>query len=263
MTEPEALLDLAGELARTAGAVLLERFGRESVDVQTKSTPTDPVSEADHAAERAVRTLLAARRPDDAILGEEQGGDADAVAPGSLRWVVDPLDGTVNYLFGIPHWCVSVACEDADGTVCGVVHDPLRAEDFSATRAGPPTLNGAEITASTSTDLATALVATGFSYDAEVRVGQAEVAARVLPRVRDLRRLGSAALDLAWMAAGRYDAYYERALQPWDAAAGALLCARAGLELRELPARGVQPAGLLAAPPALAEPLLALVTDSG
>ncbi|MDX6697568.1 MAG: monophosphatase [Solirubrobacteraceae bacterium] len=253
----DELLRVADEAARTAAAVLVERFGGPRVEVRAKSTPTDLVSEADLAAERVLREALAVRRPDDAVLGEE-GGDRGGGATG-LRWVVDPLDGTVNFLFGIPHWCVSVACEDPEGTLVGVVHDPLRDETFAATRSGPATLDGVPVRASERDDLATAMVATGFSYDADVRARQAEVTARVLPRVRDLRRLGSAALDLAWTACGRFDAYYERGLKPWDRAAGALLCRRAGLELREIaPADGL-PDGLLAAPAALAAPLGELV----
>jgi len=251
------LLSIAEDAARAAGAVLLERFGGPRREVRSKSTPTDLVSEADIEAERALRGFLAARRPDDAVLGEE-GGDRGAGTSG-VRWIVDPLDGTVNFLFGIPQWAVSVACADGDGLVAGVVLDPLRDEIFAATRDGPATRDGEPVDASSRADLATAMVGTGFAYDAEVRVAQAEVAARVLPRVRDLRRMGSAALDLAWTACGRYDAYYERGLQPWDRAAGELLCARAGLELRELGAHGALPAGLLVAPAALAGPLGELV----
>ncbi|HVE67684.1 MAG TPA: inositol monophosphatase family protein [Solirubrobacteraceae bacterium] len=251
------LLDVAGEAARAAAAVLLERFGAEGVDVRAKSTPTDLVSAADLEAERALRAALAARRPGDAVLGEE-GGDLGG-GEGGLRWVVDPLDGTVNFLFGIPHWCVSVACEDSDGALVGVVHDPLREETFAAARGGPATLNGVPVRASARDELTTAMVATGFGYDAELRAAQARVAARVLPRVRDLRRFGSAALDLAWTACGRYDAYFERGLNPWDRAAGALLCRRAGLELRELAPDGVLPGGLLVAPAALIGPLGELV----
>jgi myo-inositol-1(or 4)-monophosphatase len=251
------LLSIAEDAARAAGTVLLERFGGPRREVRSKSTPTDLVSEADIEAERALRSFLAARRPDDAVLGEE-GGDRGAGTSG-VRWIVDPLDGTVNFLFGIPQWAVSVACADGDGLVAGVVLDPLRDEIFAATRDGPATRDGEPVDASSRGDLATAMVGTGFAYDAEVRVAQAEVAARVLPRVRDLRRMGSAALDLAWTACGRYDAYYERGLQPWDRAAGELLCARAGLELRELGAHAVLPAGLLVAPAALAGPLGELV----
>ena len=193
------------------------------------------------------------------MLGEE-GGEESGAAAGGLRWVVDPLDGTTNYLFGIPQWSVSVACEDPDGALVGVVHDPCRGETFTARSRRQPQLDGAPISASERTDLATALVATGFGYDSATRARQGEVVARVLPAVRDVRRHGSAAIDLAWTAAGRHDAYYERGLEPWDRAAGALLCACAGLTLIELDARGDdEPAGLLVAPAALAPELAALV----
>jgi myo-inositol-1(or 4)-monophosphatase len=252
-----SLLEVADAAARSAGAVLVERFGGPRVDVRAKSTPTDLVSEADVAAEGALRECLGRLRPDDAVLGEE-GGDTGEGTSG-LRWVVDPLDGTVNFLFGIPHWCVSVACEDGDGALVGVVHDPLRGETFSAERGRAAMLDGAPIAASRRAELETAMVATGFAYDARVRAVQARVVAEVLPRVRDVRRLGSAALDLAWTACGRYDAYYERGLNPWDRAAGALLCESAGLALRELPAEGILPDGLLVAPPGLLGPLAELV----
>jgi myo-inositol-1(or 4)-monophosphatase len=253
------LLAVARQAAAAAAPVLLERYRRAPEGVGAKSTATDLVSDADRAAERAIRDVLARLRPGDAVLGEE-GGESDG--DGAVRWVVDPLDGTVNYLFGFPQWSVSVACEDRDGTLAGVVLDPLREQEFTATRSGPALVDGAPMAPATARAdrLDVALVATGFAYDAAVRARQAEVLARVLPRVRDVRRAGSAALDLAWTACGRCDAYYERAVQPWDVAAGALLCARAGLELRELPAGGAaEPAGLLAAPPALADELLALV----
>ena len=260
---PEAeLLDVARAAARAAAQELLARYERAPEGVQTKTTPTDPVSEADLAAERAIRALLAERRPGDAVLGEE-GGESAASGDGGVRWVVDPLDGTVNYLFRFPAWSVSIACEDAGGTLAGVVLDPLRGEELAATRSGPLLLDGAPLAPVTRAhELPMALVATGFAYDAQVRERQAAVFARVLPRVRDVRRGGSAALDLAWTACGRCDAYFERSVQPWDVAAGALLCARAGLELHELPARPGEPAGLLAAPPELAGELLELVLGS-
>jgi myo-inositol-1(or 4)-monophosphatase len=223
------------------------------VGLATKSTATDPVSEADLAAERAIRAVLADRRPDDGILGEEGTGDVPGTT--GLRWIVDPLDGTVNYLFGLPQWCVSVACEGR----AGVVLDPVRGECFEATADGDATLDGVALRPSAREELCTALVATGFGYDAAVRAAQAEVVAAVLPRVRDIRRMGSAALDLAWTAAGRYDAFYERGVQVWDTAAGTLLCRRAGLDVRPLPANGRLPEGVLVAPPALAGELEALV----
>ncbi|HEU4974115.1 MAG TPA: inositol monophosphatase family protein [Baekduia sp.] len=252
----DELLDIAGEAARTAGALLVERFGSERV-LATKSTPTDVVSEADLAAERAIRELLAARAGDDAIMGEE---GEDVAGTTGRRWIVDPLDGTVNFLYGIPQWCVSVACEDADGRgLAGVVYDPVRDETFAATAGGAATLNGDELRPGGANGLATALVATGFGYDPDRRALQAEVVSRVLPRARDIRRGGAAALDLAWCAAGRVDAYYERGVNPWDVAAGALVCARAGLRVERLEPTGALPWGILAAPEGWADELRALV----
>ncbi len=260
--DPSELLAVAREAADTAGALLLDAAHSPAEDVQTKSGPTDLVSEADHAAERAIVDLLSERRPGDRLLGEEGGeqtlGDGEP-EPGGVRWVVDPLDGTVNFLFGIPQWCVSVACEDDDGAIAGVILDPSRGETFAATRGGPATLDGKPIEGSERSELETALIATGFSYDADVRARQGETVSALLPRVRDIRRLGSAALDLCWTACGRYDAFYERALNHWDRAAGALICARAGLELRELEATDHVPAGLVVAPAPLIEPLFELV----
>jgi myo-inositol-1(or 4)-monophosphatase len=269
----DELLELAVEAARMAGELLLERVrdGREQA-VSSKSTPTDLVSEADLAAERAIKALLAERRPDDGFMGEEGGEEQGS---SGLSWVVDPLDGTVNFLFGIPQWCVSVAVRDGEGPLAGAVYDPNRDELFTATRDGSATLSGRssdliapaetggeqaiELTGSQREDLATAMVATGLAYDARVRAAQAQVLARVIPEVRDIRRFGSAALDLAWTAAGRYDAYFERTVKQWDIAAGALICQRAGLRVLELPVHADLPWGILVASPVLAEPLLELV----
>jgi myo-inositol-1(or 4)-monophosphatase len=274
----EELLGVAVDAARMAGALLTERarWGEER-GVRSKSTPTDLVSEADLESERAIRELLAARRPRDGVVGEE--GDDEPGSSG-LRWVVDPLDGTVNFLFGIPQWCVSVAVRDGGGMVAGAVYDPNRDELFAATRAGEATLTGpagevelmgpertvgsaglkgTETGRSTPAELPTAMVATGLAYDAKVRAAQAKVLARLAPRVRDIRRFGSAALDLTWTAAGRYDAYFERSVKQWDVAAGQLICERAGLRVLELEVYEHLPWGILVASPALAEPLLELV----
>jgi myo-inositol-1(or 4)-monophosphatase len=247
----DALLDVAVECARTAGALLLERFGSERV-LATKSTSTDLVSAADLAAEAAIRDILARRAPDDAIMGEE--GD-DTPGTSGRRWIVDPLDGTVNFLYGLPQWCVSVACEG----LAGAVYDPVLDELFTATADGPAQLNGHALTPAAPEDLAHALVATGFGYDADRRTLQAEVAARVLPRARDIRRGGSAALDLALAAAGRLDAYYERGLNLWDIAAGELIAARAGLTVERLEPTGELPWGVLAAHPNIADDLRDIV----
>jgi myo-inositol-1(or 4)-monophosphatase len=256
MSSAGELRALAESVARDAGALLRDAFEGPALRVSTKSSATDPVSEADRAAERLIRDRLAAARPDDGVLGEEGG---DTAGTSGLRWIVDPLDGTVNFLFGIPQWGVSVACEDGDGPVAGVVYDPMRDELWAAERDGQAVMNGAPVQASTRTDLATALVATGFGYHSDVRRAQAEVVARVLPAVRDIRRLGSAALDLAWTAAGRYDAFYEYGLNAWDPAAGALICARAGLGRRDLEPVGPSAPGVLVAPPALLGPLAELL----
>ncbi len=257
----DELLDVAVQAARMAGGLLLERAraGRER-HVSSKSTPTDLVSEADLAAERAIKELLAERRPQDGFVGEEGGSEQGT---SGLDWVVDPLDGTVNFLFGIPQWCVSVAVKDGAGTVAGAVYDPNRDELFTATRDGGARLSGSEgkveLRGSEREELASAMLATGLAYDATVRAAQARVLVRAAGEVRDIRRFGSAALDLAWTAAGRFDAYFERTVKPWDIAAGALICRRAGLRVLDLPEHEDLPYGILAAPEAIAEPLLELV----
>jgi myo-inositol-1(or 4)-monophosphatase len=250
------LLAIAREAADAAAAELRARFGERARGVRSKSTPTDLVSDADLAAESAIRAVLAERRPGDAILGEEGGETGE----GELRWVVDPLDGTINYLYGIPAFAVSVACESASGVLAGVVLDPIREERFEATRSGEPTLNGEPIRANGRAEsLAVAMVATGFGYDPAVRARQAQVLLRVLPHVRDIRRVGAAALDLCWCACGRFDAFYERGLNAWDVAAGGLIASRAGLEVRDLPAREADPAGAVVAPPSLIDELVGLI----
>ena len=225
--------------------MLLESFGGPVRGLGSKTSTTDPVTDADREAERAIRELLGAERPDDGVLGEEgsrQAGDS------GRRWVVDPLDGTVNFLYGIPQWCVSVALEEGEAALVGVVLDPVRDELFAAERGGGARLNGEPIRVREQAQLERALVATGFSYERERRVEQAEVVGRLLPRVRDIRRAGSAALDLSWLAAGRLDGFYERGLKPWDWRAGGLLVEEAGGALAELPG---EPWGLVAANPAL------------
>jgi myo-inositol-1(or 4)-monophosphatase len=250
------LLAVARDAAEAAAVELRARFGQRARGVRTKSTPTDLVSDADLAAEQAIRAVLAERRPGDSILAEEGGESGD----GEVRWVVDPLDGTINYLFGIPAFAVSIACEDASGAIAGVVLDPSREERFEATRSGEPTLNGESLRPeSRAESLDVAMVATGFGYDAAVRARQADVLVRVLPRVRDIRRVGAAALDLCWCACGRFDAYYERGLNRWDVAAGGLIAARSGLAVRELAATGEEPAGTAVAPEKLIDELVALI----
>jgi myo-inositol-1(or 4)-monophosphatase len=257
MGDAAALLDLASEAARRAGALLLDRFEGPARGVSTKSTPTDLVSDADRDAESLLVEMLEAERPEDGILGEEGGGRTSG---SGVRWVLDPLDGTVNFLFGIPAWCVSVAVEDRRGTLAAVVHDPTRAETFTALRGGGAQLNGDVIRVSDKGDLDTALIGTGFAYDRRARSVQASLLPQVLPRVRDIRRAGSAAQDLCSVACGRLDGFYEAAMEAWDKAAGVLVVKEAGGRVSELaaPLEGLSP-GVVAAGPALHDALRELV----
>lgn len=255
--DASALRALAAEVARAAGALLLERFGGPARGLDTKSSRTDMVSDADRDAEALIAAALREARPDDGLLGEEGAGVAGT---SGLRWVVDPLDGTTNFLWGIPHWAVSVAVEDGAGALAGVVHDPCRDEVFGAARGAGADRDGTPLRLAAAPPLAEALIATGFNYDRDERVRQAARMPAVIPAVRDIRRMGAAALDLAWVAAGRVDGYFETGLQPWDRAAGALIVAEAGGAVRDLPARaGAVGPCTLAAPIGLADALEALV----
>jgi myo-inositol-1(or 4)-monophosphatase len=233
--------------------LLLERYDGPPSGLGEKSSRTDMVSDADRDAEALIRDLLAAERPDDGLLGEE-----GSLVKGSSgrRWVVDPLDGTTNYLYRFPAWVVSVALEDTGGVLVGVVHDPLHGETFAAARGEGATCNGKAIAVSGADRLDSALIGTGFGYAAERRAAQAEVAARVLPLVRDIRRAGAAALDLCMVACGRLDGYYERGLNAWDWAAGSLIASEAGATVLPLPG---EPFGLTVASPAIADELAQLV----
>jgi myo-inositol-1(or 4)-monophosphatase len=260
---PEGSDPLLAELARVAlaaaeaaTAVLVRPRTGTPAGVETKTSATDMVSDVDREAEAAVSDVLARMRPDDAVLGEEgtvrEGNTA-------VRWVVDPLDGTTNFLFGIPQFSVSVAAEIGGSPAVGVVVHPSHGEIWAALRNGGARLNGSPCrVASGRSSLPTALVATGFGYQSARREWQAEVARRVIPSVRDIRRFGSAALDLCWTAGGRYDAYYEWGLNPWDLAAGALICQEAGGRVEALPGRLI-----VAAPPDLFEPLCELLASAG
>jgi myo-inositol-1(or 4)-monophosphatase len=247
-------LELAERSARAAGEVLLGYYGREPEGLDSKSSETDLVSDADREAERAIRELLQAERPDDGLLAEE-GSQSDGES--GRRWIVDPLDGTINFLYGFPAWAVSIALEDSDGLAVGVVHSPVHRETFSAARGEGARLGDRPLRVRDPSQLSRAMVATGFSYEPERRSEQAEVMRRLLPRARDIRRAGAAALDLAWVAAGRVDAYYERGLQAWDWAAGQLLVKEAGGAVLAL--AGTPPGVIAAASPELLDELAALV----
>lgn len=230
------------------------------MEVAAKSTPTDVVTDRDRAAERAILTALAASRPGDAVVTEESEDQAGTT---DVSWVIDPLDGTVNYLYGLPYYSVSIAARIGGEVVCGVVLDVERDELYAAVRGGGARCGDRPLRCSTQTDPAYALVATGFSYDARMRAEQARVMTSVLPAVRDIRRVGSAALDLCAVAAGRVDAFFEAGMYPWDWSAGALIAREAGARVDGL--AGKPPGGhlTLAANPALFDALHELLVAAG
>jgi myo-inositol-1(or 4)-monophosphatase len=247
-------LELAERAARAAGEVLMSYFGEAAEGLEMKTSPTDPVSDADREAERVIRELIASARPDDGLLGEE---GTRSRADSGRTWIIDPLDGTVNFLYGLRTWAVSIALEDEEGVAVGVVYDPVDGECFTAVRGEGANLNGEPIRVNRCERLERAMVATGFSYVADERATQAELLLELLPRIRDVRRAGAAALDLSYVAAGRVDAYYERGLKRWDEAAGLLLVAEAGGTLADLDG---EPHGVIAAAtPQLFDELLAFV----
>jgi myo-inositol-1(or 4)-monophosphatase len=260
VTSPGDLLGLAEETAREAGRLVLEG-GQGRVEVtDTKSSPTDIVTAVDLASERLIRERIAAVRPDDGFVGEE-GGDRGGSS--GVTWVADPIDGTVNFLYGIKQFSVSLAARDADGAVAAVVHDPSSGETFTASRGGGARLDGRPIHPSGCVDPARALVGTGYHYRADVRARQAVETCRLVPNIRDVRRLGSAALDLCYVACGRYDAYVERGLRPWDLAAGQLIAREVGVRVEGM--NGSDPSELLvfAAPEALFEGLHRELVSAG
>jgi myo-inositol-1(or 4)-monophosphatase len=269
----DELLAIAVSAAREAGALLASREGRVLV-AATKSSPTDVVTEMDRRAEDLIRERILAARPSDAILGEEGGQIGDAAAGGGVRWVIDPLDGTVNYLYGLHDWAVSIAAEVDGEILAGAVFAAMRGELFTAVRGGgawleavspaavsPAAASGGPAGRSVplrcrpDVPLAAALIGTGFGYLAARRQIQGEVVAALLPRVRDIRRGGSASVDLCSVAAGRLDGYYERGLNYWDYAAGALIATEAGAAVGD--SRGGPPSTSMtvAAGPGLFGPL--------
>ena len=260
---PNDVLSVAKEAALRAGAELTERYGRPPRGLGAKQGPTDLVSDADRAAEAAIAAVLARRRPGDGILGEE--GTANREGTTGLRWVVDPLDGTVNYLSGIPLWCVSVACEDAAGTLAGVVYDPLRGHTFAAVRGGPVQVDGPSTRERDPDDLAAAVIAGGVACATEEEAKRAaKLDKRLFSRAGQRRALGTAALELAWAAAGRIDVvYHEQRIHPWDVDAGLFICQRAGLRVHRLePLQPELTPRYLAAPAGLAAEVLELVGPS-
>jgi len=254
--DPARLLDLAMRGARAAGRELMHRYGKVE-GLTAKSSATDPVSDADRSAESLLVKLIMSERPDDGLLAEE-GSERESTT--GIRWVIDPLDGTVNYLYGLDNFAVSIAAEDADGPIVGVVHNPLAKRTFHAVRGVGASVDGRPLKVRDPVPMAHALVATGFGYDAEYRRRQGALIAALLPRIRDIRRIGSAALDLCAVASGSVDAYFEEGVKAWDVAAGGLIAQEAGaLAIRTSPIAG-QP-GLLVAGPALFGELTGALTQ--
>lgn len=250
------------ELATGAAEIVRRGRGDRSAigAVGTKSSDTDLVTDVDRATERWLRAQILQRRPSDTVLGEEAG---TTVGRGGVRWLLDPIDGTVNFVLGLPLYAVSVAAEVAGEVVAGAVVNPVSGEVFHARRAGGAFLGDERLDGPRSVDLPAAVIATGFNYDRGMRTRQIDVAARLLPKIGDVRRLGTAALELCFLAAGRVDGYYEAGLHEWDHAAGALVAAEAGCVVSGLRGRAVSGVMVAAAGPELAAGLFALLEEYG
>ncbi|MBR7829739.1 inositol monophosphatase [Actinospica sp. MGRD01-02] len=256
------LLEIGRAAAAEAGKLLVEGRPADLGVAQTKSSPTDVVTEMDTAAELAIRAAIRRYRPEDGFLGEEGGSEAGT---SGVRWIVDPIDGTVNYLYGRPAWAVSIAAEADGETVAGVVLAPQLGEEFTGVRGEGSWLGVRRLRVAEPEGLAKALVATGFGYQARRREVQGRIVAGLIGQVRDIRRGGSAALDLCFVAAGRADGYFERGTNPWDHAAGALIAQEAGARVEGFHGAPASEAMVLAAGtalfPALHDALAALGAD--
>jgi len=232
VSETARVLELAERLAREAGELQRERY-ETSLEIRTKSAEIDLVTEVDEACERLIVGALATERPDDAIVAEEGGGSDRPDA--SWRWIIDPLDGTTNYAHGYPRFCVSIGIEREGIRSVAVVYDPLLDELYCATRGQGATLNGRPIRVSQEDALGRSLIATGFAYDVHAsHTDNLDNLGAVVKRARGIRRDGSAALNLCYVAAGRFDGYWELKLHTWDIAAGLLLVEEAGGRISDL-----------------------------
>lgn len=262
MTDPlkAELLSVALEAAARAGALLRDGRPADLGVAATKTSPIDVVTEMDLAAEKLITDFLAERRPADGVLGEE---GASTAGTSGVRWVVDPIDGTVNYLYGLPSWAVSIAAEIDGEAAVGVVAAPVRGETYRAVRGEGAFAGDRPLTVRPAPAFGQALIGTGFGYLTERRAAQAEVLRALLPEVRDIRRGGSAAIDLCDVACGRLDGYYERGLNPWDHAAGALIAREAGALTGGRPGEAESGELTVAAPPGLFEPLQARLDELG
>ena len=254
--DPAALLELATRVARQAGALALAGRRGSALERSTKSSTTDLVTQHDRAAESLIVEQLRTERPTDAILGEE-GATVDGTS--GYAWFLDPIDGTTNFVYDLPSWSTSVAVAYHGATVAGAVYVPVADEMFAARLGGGATLDGTPIRCSGETELSLALVATGFSYVPARRAMQAAAIARLIGEIRDIRRSGSAAIDLCWAAAGRVDAYFEEHLNSWDAAAGELVAREAGCITSDFDGGPADPSNIVAAGPGVHPALLDLI----
>jgi myo-inositol-1(or 4)-monophosphatase len=223
------LCDLAYTCAKTAGALLMTR--PPAFELTTKSTAIDFATQMDEAAEKLIVDSILATRPDDGIIAEE---GAARTSKSGITWVIDPLDGTVNYFYGLPGWNVSIAARDQHGVIAGVVYAPTTDSLWRATRAGGAFLNDLPIRANFGVALDRALLGTGFAYDVADRTEQIAMTSYLLPRIRDIRRTGAAAVDLCNVAMGALDGYFETGLKEWDWAAGGLIATEAGAQITHL-----------------------------
>ncbi|ATL31007.1 inositol monophosphatase family protein [Streptomyces formicae] len=254
------LLDVALEAALRAGTFLRDGRPDDLGVAATKSSAVDVVTEMDIASEKLITGFLAERRPADGVLGEE---GASSEGSSGVQWVIDPIDGTVNYLYGRPDWSVSIAARKDGETLVGVVHAPMRGETYRAVLGEGAFVNDRPARVRPAPPFGEALVGTGFGYLTERRVRQAEVARHLIPQVRDIRRGGSAAIDLCDVAVGRLNAYYERGLNPWDFAAGDLVAREAGALTGGRPGEALSGELAVAAPPGLFETLQGLLEELG
>jgi myo-inositol-1(or 4)-monophosphatase len=255
LPRPEELLAIALDVVRPAAELAVAMRRTAIGEVSTKTSATDVVTGADRAVERQAVAALRAVRPDDAVLGEESGASTAAATASRVRWILDPIDGTVNYLYGLPQYAVSLAAELDGVVVAGVVRHATTGQEWTAILHRGAYRDGRRLTGSRESVLGQALLATGFGYDSARRAHQGRVLAGLLPYVRDVRRLGSAALDLCMTAEGTVDVYYEKGLNIWDHAAGGLIAAEAGLRVSGLAGAAAGPELVIAAPPVLFEPL--------
>jgi myo-inositol-1(or 4)-monophosphatase len=254
--------------AATAAVELIHDRRPERLSIDNKSTATDMVTEMDRASEQLIRAIIAEERPHDVVVGEEGGEIApeggSGVADGSgVTWWVDPIDGTTNYVYDHPGYNVSIAAGTAAGTLVGVVADPTHGRVYSARAGHGARCDDRPLRLGPAAPLAHTLVATGFAYDPARRGRQGAVVAELLPQVRDIRRMGAAALDLCSVASGRVDAYYEVGLSVWDLAAGALIAQEAGARLGAIDGGPVRPASVLVAHPDRFDELRTLLAELG